>query len=48
MTSKPFGPLVRADWLREQLQSANDPSLIVFDFRWYLSGKIGLDPMPLG
>ena len=33
-----FGPLVQADWLRQNL---GDGDLLVVDFRWYLDGRSG-------
>src|ERR1700719_1700167 len=35
-----FGPLVSAEWLHDHL---GEPDLRVIDFRWYLSGRKGVD-----
>jgi thiosulfate/3-mercaptopyruvate sulfurtransferase len=45
MTTSAFGPLVSASWLAQNLE---DPSLKIIDFRWYLSGKLGLDEYTQG
>jgi thiosulfate/3-mercaptopyruvate sulfurtransferase len=40
MSTAPLGPLVSAEWLHDHL---GEPDLRVIDFRWYLSGRKGVD-----